>query len=165
MTKIVIAPSAKEKAETKQFQKKLEVIGSEETKANEDGVKYIPSKRDEDFFLGGPLDGMSTSHQPNGPTLPFDPGRLWADYFIKDHFHIPKAGGKVWGFHVYSSTRALEYEHALSHPDHANVPQLNLGTRTANFRKCYYYIGFIQDELLMHDGIHPHDFAGILTLS
>lgn len=167
-TIIKIAPDKATKEKNKQFQKDLDFLGSEKTVVAESDPtkKVVQSRRNYDHFVGGPLDGMECSHQPNGRTLSFDPGRFWADYFFKDTMSLPGQFRRVTGFHMYSSSRALMYahKHGIRHKNHKGR-DLNIGTRGPNFVKLYYYCGFFEDEILYLDGIRPDEFTGILTLS
>lgn len=166
MTTVKIAPTKAEKIEKKEWAKKVETLSAESTPHVEKG--YV-SKRDEDLFIGGPLDGYCCKHQPNGPEESWDPGGYWSDYYVKDAMRLHPLESKREGFHVYSSSRALEMalsvDGAVKHHDHAAKPRLNLGSRGPLHRKCYYYCGFMETGLLIIDGIHPSDFRGILSLS
>ena len=166
MTKIVIAPTKAEKAEKKEWAKKVDLLASEPTLVHEKG--YV-SKRNEDMFIGGPLDGHFCSHQPNGPDQDWDPGRHWADYYFKDTMRLANIERKIEGYHIYSSAKAIEMSlmdaGAVKHKDHAKIPRLNLGTRGPNMRKTYFYCGFMETGLLVLDGVVPADFKGVLTLS
>ncbi len=164
---IKIAPSKEEKAEAKEFRKQLDFMGSEKMVTPEGGgPKVIASKRHFDHFIGGPLDGHECKHNPNGPQQSWDPGRFWADYYFRDSMHLPGDHRKVEGFHVYSTARAMQYaiKNGIRHKDHANH-SFNLGTRGPNMVKLYYYLFFLEDQILYLDGIQPADFKEILTLS
>lgn len=167
--KVTIAPTRAEKENAKKFHKQIEVLGSETTTALPDGTKYVISKRNEDYFSGGPLDGHTCAHQPNGPAQSWDEGRFWADYFFRDTMRLDGVARPILGYHIYSSAKSLEAALALEgnvvmHKDHSRIPKLNLGTRTAQMRKVYYYCGFMEDALLLKDGIVPEMFTGVLSI-
>jgi len=162
---IKIAPSKAEKAEQKTWDKTVDMLASEPSTETSKG--YV-SKRNEDFFINGPLNNQVCTHQPNGPEQDWDPGNHWGDYYIFEKMRI---GGpftpKRRGYHVYSSSRGLAaaLEHKEHHKEHSKPWAVNIGSRTALNRKCYYYCGWIEEGLLAADGIYISDFRGILTLS
>lgn len=157
---IKFAPTAVQKKVQRDFNKSIDnLMGETGTSA---------SKRNEDLFIGGPLDGHKCQHGPNGPEQSWDKGRHWSDYYFKDKMRLPTVGRWVEGYHIYSSSKALmilDSEMKLRHPEHASGSKLNLGTRTAHMRKCYYYCGFMEDDLLHADGIVPEMFTGILSIA
>ena len=165
-TIIRIAPTKEEKLAKKEFEKQTDFFKSEKIVDAADGTRIVKSRRNYDHFVGGPLDGQETSHQPNGPEQSWDKGRHWADYYFKDTMTLPFEQRKVEGFHMYSSSKALQqaYKHGSRHKDHKS-PNLSIGTRGPNYVKMYYYIGFFEEGILFADGICPADFKGILTLS
>lgn len=155
---IKIAPSKEEQAKEKQFIKDVE--GMADT-LRPDGT--VVSERHKDQFFGGPYHGFICSHQPNGPRAHNDPNGNWADYYIKDKLYIPDAHGKISGYHIYSTVRNIMGSDGYINKGHAS--QWGLGTRTTNYRKCYYYIGFFDEGFLALEGISVADFTGIFTQS
>jgi len=152
VTKIIIAPSKEEQAKDKQFHKTLDLLDEE---------VGGPSQRDKDQFFGGPNDGLICQHNPNGPRNSADPEGLYADYFIKDKVYLPEFGCRMPGYHMYSCVRQVSPEGSYT----INFPKTFPcgGLRGANFRKSYFYVGFISPALLAADGINPSDFREILS--
>ena len=148
------APTQAEKNEQRQQEKHQSILAAEAP-----GVK---NRRDEDYFIGGPLDGMVTKHQANGPRAHNDPKGHWADYYIRDTMLIPETGDRVPGYHLYSSARGF---HDSGYQRQGHKARFNLGLRTALFRKCYYYVAFLEERIITLDGIRLDEFHGVLTLS
>lgn len=153
---IKIAPPKEEQIAERQFIKDVENMGDDHTKTG-----AIVSERHNDQFFGGPHHGLVCSHQPNGPRASNDPNGFWSDYYIKDKIYIPEAHGKVTGFHIYSTVRNIMGSDGHIAKGHAS--QWGLGSRTKNFRKCYYYIGFFDEGFLALEGISVSDFMGVFT--
>lgn len=151
-TIIKIAPSAQEKKAQKDFEADLALMGTEK--------KGVANKRDHDIFFSGPMHGLSCLHQPNGPPASWDPKGHWSDYFFFDRIPEQKFGRKIRGYHVYSSARGL-YPGGRDPVGRGNNMH---GTRGPLFMKCYYYCGFLEEGVLVADGIHPSDFKGVLTV-
>lgn len=155
-----IGATKKEKAQKKQWLKQLRSIGTIETDANGKEV----SKRNEDLFIGGPswIDGFTCAHQPNGPRATNDPKGFWADYLIKDTLVID--GSKHVGYHIYSPVRGI-FMNEEGKVLQGQAPQFGMGTRGPNYRKCYYYIGWLEEGLIRREGYAFEEFTGILSAS
>lgn len=148
---IKIAPSAKEKKEQRDAEKDIQLLTGETS-----GVK---NKRDEDIFFEGPMHGLVVKHAPNGPPASWDPKNHWGDYFFLDTIPTEKFGRKVRGYHIYSSAKGL-----YDGKDVVGKKFGGKGVRGPLFRKCYYYCGFLEEGLLVADGIHPSDFSEVLKV-
>lgn len=157
--KVVIAPPEEAKQAHKQFVKDVEAMP--DTINKETG--QIKSERNRDQFHGGPFHGLICDHQPNGPRAKNDPNGYWADYFIKDRMKIGPEKSHVTGYHIYSTVRNIMGTDGHIAKGHAN--QWGLGTRTTNFRKCYYYIGFFDERIMMLEGTNVGDFTGVFSVS
>lgn len=157
---IKIADSKAVQKEKADFRKQVEIIGSETL----DEFGNPKSYRNEDLFMGGPYNGHTCEHSPNGPRAHNDPKGYWADYFIKDKMKIPETGSWVTGYHLYSTSRSIysNGEDGMILKEHQSQMG-GLGSRGPNMRKLYYYCGWFDEGFLTLGGLSFDEFTGYLS--